>query len=175
MAEMTPIFHLNVDEKPMATETIYQSSDESENSTSNSVPDHYPERNCSDSHNGSSQLIVMQLEQRSNIGTAVVFCPPTPITSMISDDDEQHCLPPRIGNPARYTSHIPQRRSHPKQLCQEVQTNPKALESPHLEGQDQSYIFRPTTYATHRQQHSQPPKQLMTIIMKAFILTLLTN
>ena len=41
MADMTPTFHIEEDEEPMATEPIYLSSDEREYSTPNTTPDHH--------------------------------------------------------------------------------------------------------------------------------------
>ena len=75
MAEMTPVFLLEEDKEPMATEAIYLSSDESEDSTPNTSPDHHHESIFLESIN---QLIASQLEERSNMGTETVFYPPTP-------------------------------------------------------------------------------------------------
>ena len=66
MAEMTPIFLLEEEEEPMATEPIYFSSDESEYSTSNTTPENHHESIYHDSIN---QLKASQLERRSNKGT----------------------------------------------------------------------------------------------------------
>ena len=82
---MTTTFRIEEDEEPMATEPIYLLSDESENSTPNTTPDHQLECIYPDSIN---QLIASQLEQRSNMGAETTVYPPTPNTSTISDDDD---------------------------------------------------------------------------------------
>ena len=127
MANMTTTFLIEEDEESMATEPIYLSSDESEYSTPNTTPDHQLECIYPDSIN---QLIASQLEQRSNLGTETVFYPPSPNTSMISDDEYQMNPTPIIGNPEQYTPQIPPRRNHPIQLCQHVQPIPDTPESP---------------------------------------------
>ena len=127
-------------EEPMATEPIYLSSDESEYSTPNKTPDHQPECIYPDSIN---QLIVSQLEQRSNMGTETIFYPPTPNTSMISDDEDPMNLTPIIGNPEQYTPQTPPRRNHPIQLCQHVQPIPDTPESPTPENRGRSDDFYP--------------------------------
>ena len=96
---------------------MYLSSDDSEHSSPSTNPDGHHESIYPDSIN---QLIASQLEQRSNVDTETVFYPSTPNTSMISDDEEQSNLTPLIGDPEQYTSHIPQRRNHPIQLCQHL-------------------------------------------------------
>ena len=103
MDEMTPIFLLEENEEPMATEPIYLSSYEREDSTPNTTPDHHHGSIYPDSIN---QLIAAQLELGSNMGTETVFYPTNPNASMISDDEEQPNLTPIIGNPEQYTSQI---------------------------------------------------------------------
>ena len=83
MVGLTPIFLLEEDEEPMATETINLSTDESDYSTPNTSPDYHHESIYPDSIN---KLIASQLEQRSNMGTKTVFHPPTPNTSLMSDN-----------------------------------------------------------------------------------------
>ena len=85
MADITTTFLIEEDEEPMATEPIYLSSDESEDSTPNTTPDHQLDCIYPDSIN---QLIASQLEQRPNTGTETVFYPPTPNMSMIFDDED---------------------------------------------------------------------------------------
>ena len=140
MADITTTFRIEEDEEPMATEPIYLSSDESEYSTPNTTPDHQPEYIYPDSIN---QLIASQLEQRSNMGTETIFYPPTPNTSMISDDEDPMNPTPIIGNPEQYTPQIPPRRNHPIQLCQHVQPIPDTPESPTPENRGQSDDFYP--------------------------------
>ena len=130
MAEMSTTFLIEEDEEPVATEPIYLSSDESEYSTPNTTPDHQLECIYPDSIN---QLIASQLEQRSNMGTETVFYPPTPNTSMISEDEYQTNPTPIIGNPEQYTP----RHNHPIQLCQRVQPIPDTPESPTPENRGQ--------------------------------------
>ena len=94
----------------MTTRPLYLSSDESEYSTPNTSPDNHHEKNYPDSIN---QLIAPLLEQRSHMGTETVSFPPTPITSMISDDDEPSNFTPKNGNREQHTPHIPQQRKTP--------------------------------------------------------------
>ena len=121
MADRATTFLIEEDEEPMATEPIFLSSDESEYSTPNTTPNHHPECIYPDSIN---QLIASQLEQRSNMGTGTIVYPPTPNTSIISDDEDPMNPTPIIGNPEQYTPQISPRRNHPIQLCQHVQPIP---------------------------------------------------
>ena len=138
MADITTTFRIEEDEEPVATEPIYLSSDESEYSTPNTTPDHQIECAYPDSIN---QLIASQLEQRSNMGTETIFYPPTPNTSMISDDEDLMNPTPIIGNPEQYTPQIPPRRNHPIQLCQHVQPIPDTPASPTPENSGPSDDF----------------------------------
>ena len=99
MADMTTTFPIEEDEEPMATEPKNLSSDESEHNSPkispNTTPDHQLECFYPDSIN---RLIASQLEQRSNMGTETIFSPPTPNTSMISDDEDPMNPTPIIGN-----------------------------------------------------------------------------
>ena len=140
MVEKTPIFLLEEDKAPMATESIYLSSDKSEYSTPNTTPDDHHGTIHPDSIN---QLIASQSEQKSKMGTEAVFYPPTPKTSMISDDEDHVNRTPIFGNPEQYTSQIPQRRYHPVRLCQRLQPVPDKPESPFSENQGQRDLFRP--------------------------------
>ena len=137
---MTTTFRIEEDEEPMATEAIYFSSDESGYSTPNTTPDHQLECIYPDSIN---QLIASQLEQRSNMGTETIVYPPTPNTSIISDDEDPMNPTPIIGNPEQYTPQIPPRRNHPIQLCQDVQPIPDTPQSPTPENRGQSDDFYP--------------------------------
>ena len=150
MADMTTTFPIEEDEEPMATEPIYLSSEESEYSTPNTTPNHQLECIYPDSIN---QLIASQLEQRSNMGTETIFYPPTPNTSMISDDEDPTNLTPIIGNLEQKTPQIPPRRNHPIQLCQHVQPIPDTPESPTPENRGRSDDFYPDTIPLNK-----PPK-----------------
>ena len=93
--------------------------------------------------NSINQLNASQLEQRSNMGTETILYPPTPNTSMISDDEDPMNLTPIIGNPEQYTPQIPPRRNHPIQLCQHVQPIPDTPEFPTPENRGRSDDFYP--------------------------------
>ena len=149
-ADMTTTFRIEEDEEPMATEPIYLSSDESEYSTPNTTPDHQPECIYPDSIN---QLIASQLEQRSNMGAETTVYPPTPNTSMISNDEDPINPTPIIGNPEQYTPQILPRRHHPIQICQHVQHIPDTPQSPTPENRGQSDDFYPENISLHT-----PPK-----------------
>ena len=77
------------------------------------------------------------------MGTETIFYPPTPNTSMISDDEEQSNLTPIFRNSEQHTSQIPQRRNHPIQLCKHLQPVPDTPESPNPEDQSPRDNFRP--------------------------------
>ena len=150
-ADMTTTFSIEEDEEPMATEPINLSSDESEYSTPNTTPDHQLECIYPDSIN---QLIASQLEQRSNLGTETIVYPPTPNTSLISDDEDPMNPTPIIGDPDQYTPQIPPRRNHPIQLCQHVRPIPDTPQSPTPENRWQSDEFYPDNIPLHN-----PPPQ----------------
>ena len=143
---MSTTFRIEEDEEPMATDPIYLSSDESEYSTPNTTPDHQPECIYPDSIN---QLIAAQLEPRSNTGAETIVYPPTPNTSMISDDEDPMNPTPIIGNPEQYTPQLPPRRHHPIQLCQHVQPIPDTPQSPTPENRGQSDDFYPDNIPLH--------------------------
>ena len=151
MADSTITFFIEEDKEPMATEPIYLSSDESDYSTPNTTPDHQLECIYPDSIN---QLIASQLEQRSNMGTETIFYPPTPNTSMISDDQDPMNPTPIVGNPEQHIPRIPPRRNHPIQFCQHVQPIPDTPESPTPENRGQSDDFSPDNIPLNK-----PPPQ----------------
>ena len=143
---MTTTFRIEEDEEPMATDPIYLSSDESEYSTPNTTPDHQPECIYPDSIN---QLIAAQLEQRSNMGAETIVYPPTPNTSMISDDEDPMNPTPIIGSPEQHTPQLPPRRHHPIQLCQHVQPIPDTPQSPTPENRGHADDFYPDNIPLH--------------------------
>ena len=149
MADKTTTFLIKEDEEPMATKPIYISSDESDYSTPNTTPNHQLECIYPDPIN---QLIASQLEQRSNMGARTIVYPPTPNTSIISDDEDPMNPTPIIGNPEQHTPQIPPRRNHPIQICQHVQHIPDTPQSPAPENRGQSDDFYPYLYPT-----TQPP------------------
>ena len=162
---MTTTFRIEEDEEPMATEPIYLSSDESEYSTPNSTPDHQLECIYPDSIN---QLIASQLEQRSNLGAETIFDPPTPNTSIISDDVDPMNPTPIIGNPEQYTPQIPPRRNHSIQLCQHVQPIPDTPQSPTPENRGQSDDFYPDNIPLN----NPPPPNIIAVADELNNLTL---
>ena len=146
MADRTTTFLTEEDEEPMATEPIYLSSDESEYSTTHTTPNHQLECIYPDAIN---QLIASQLEQRSNMGTGTIVYPPTPNTSIISDDEDPMNPTPVIGNPEQYTPQIPPRRNNPIQLCQHVQPIPDTPQSTTPENRGQSDDSYPDNIPLH--------------------------
>ena len=146
MADRNITFLIEEDEEPMATEPIYLSGDESEYSTPNTTPYHQLDCIYPDSIN---QLIASQLEQRSNKGAGTIIYPPTPNTSIISDNEDPIKPTPIIGNPEQYTPQIPPRRNHPIQLCQHVQPIPDTPQFPTPENRGQSDDFYPANIPLH--------------------------
>ena len=164
MADRTPTFLTEEDEEPMATEPIYLSSDENEYSTSNTTPTHQIECIYPDSIN---QLMASQLEQRSNMGAGAIVYPPTPNTSIISDDEDPMNPTPIIGNPEKYTPQIPPRRNHPMQLCQHVQPITDTPQSPTRENRGQSDDSYPDNIPLHN-----PPPNIIAVTDELNNLTL---
>ena len=62
---------------------------------------------------------------------------------MTSDEDEENNLTPMFCNRAQNTSHIPQRRHHPIQVCRQPQPITDTAASPPPEDQGEEDIFRP--------------------------------
>ena len=86
------------------------------------------------------------------MGIETVFYPPTPNTSMRSDDGEQQNLTPLLGDPKQHILHIPQRRNHLKQLCQHLQPLLDTSQSPTQTIKDKKTFSVTTTQPTYRQQ-----------------------
>ena len=83
------------------------------------------------------------------MGTETIVYPPTPNTSIISDDEDPMNPTPIIGNPEQYTPQIPPRRNHPIQLCQHVQPIPDTPQSPTPENRGQSDDSCPDNIPLH--------------------------
>ena len=101
----------------MDTQPIYLSSGESENttpwsSTGNQLPNNVP-----DSYGAIRQLIASQHEQMSASGKLALQYPPTPPTSLISDDGDNEIFTPIVGNPTEIVPYVPNRYPHTFQLC----------------------------------------------------------
>ena len=88
-------FNFDEDEEPTVTEPTYFPSDEGENFTPWSSPDHYPAGNHSDSYDATNQMITSQHEQGSASATTTVHCPCAPTTSLVSDDDGKENFTPK--------------------------------------------------------------------------------
>ena len=73
----------------------------------------------------------------------VLQYPPTPPTSLISDDDNDEVFTPISGNPAQIVPYTPNRRPQHNQLSQHMTLIPDTPESPTPETRGQSDIFRP--------------------------------
>ena len=69
--------------------------------------------------------------------------PPTPPTSLISDDDNDEMFTPISGNPAQIVLYTPNRRPQSLHLSQQMTPIPDTPESPTPENCGQSDIFRP--------------------------------
>ena len=83
------------------------------------------------------------------MGSETIVYPPTPNTSIISDDEDPMNPTPINGNPAQYTPQIPPRRHHPIQICQHVQPIPDTPQSPTPENCGQSDDFYPENIPLH--------------------------
>ena len=142
MAEMNSQFTIEEDQE-METQLIYLSSDESEiPSPCSSLIPQLP-NNIPDTYSAITQLIAAQHEHMSLSGTSVPQYPTTPITSLISEDDNDEVLTPLIGNPADFLTYTPNRHPIPLQLCQQITPIPDTPEAPTPENRGQSDIFRP--------------------------------
>ena len=97
MAE--PNFQFNFDEdQEMETQRIYLSSDESEIDSLPSSPIPQQPNNVPDTYSAITQLIAAQHGQMSLPVTSAQD-PTTPPTSLISDDENDEVLTPKIGKP----------------------------------------------------------------------------
>ena len=101
------------------------------------------------------------------MGTVTVFYPPTPNTSMISEDEYQTNPTPIIGNPEQYTPQITPRRNHPIQLCQHVQPIPDTPESPTPENRGQLDNVYPDNIPLNN-----PPPNIIAVAVEMRNLTL---
>ena len=79
---------------------------------------------------------------------------------MKSDDEQQLSLTPITGNPERNTTQTRQRRNHPIQICQHLQSVSDTPESPPPEDQGQRYFRRPYVLPnpSTSASYSKPPK-----------------
>ena len=129
----------------METQPTYLSSNESENATPCSSPGYQLRNNVPDTHGAIMQLILSQQELMSYSGKLALKYPPTPPTSLISDENDDEVFTPPIGNPTQNVPYIPKRRPrpHPLQLCQEPTPIPDTPESPTPENRGQPDLFRP--------------------------------
>ena len=69
--------------------------------------------------------------------------PPTPPTSLLSDDDNDEMFTPISGNPAQIVPYTPNRCPQPLQLCQQFTPFPDTPDSPTPENCEQSDMFGP--------------------------------
>ena len=79
----------------------------------------------------------------SSSGNVALQYPPTPPTSLFSDDDNDEMLTPKIGIPPELVPNTPNRSPHSLQLCQQITPIPDSPESRTPENRGQSDIFRP--------------------------------
>ena len=109
MAEMNSQFNFDED-REMETQPIHLSSDESEIPSPCSSPTPQLPNNVPDTYSAITHLTAAQNEQMSTSGNVALQCPPTPSTSLISDDGNDEVFTPVIGNPAHIVPYTPNRR-----------------------------------------------------------------
>ena len=102
----------------MESHPIYLSSYVSEFDSSCSSPIPQLLNNVPDTYSAITQLIAAQREQISVSGTSAPQYPTTPLTSLISDDENDEVLTPTIGNPAQFLPYTPNFHPIPLQICQ---------------------------------------------------------
>ena len=141
MAEMNSQFTSNEDQE-MKTQPIYLSSDESEIDSLSSSPIPQLPNNVPNTYSAITQLIAAQHEQMSLSGTSAPQYPTTPPTSLISDDENDEMLTPKIGNPHQFSPYTPNCHPIPLQLDQPMTPIPDTPESPTPENRGQPDIFR---------------------------------
>ena len=142
MAEMNSQFTIDEDQE-METQPIYLSSDGREIDSLCSSPIPQLPNNVPDTYSAITRLMAAQHEQMSLSGTSALQYPNTPPTSLISDDENDDTLTPKIGNPAQFLPYTPNRHPLPLQLCQQITPIPDNPESPTPENRGQPDIFRP--------------------------------
>ena len=142
MAEIKSHFTIDEDQE-MEPQPIYLSSVESEIASPCSSPIPQLLNNVPDTYSAITQLIAAQYEQMSSSRNFAFQDPPTPPTSLISDDDNDEISTPKIGNPAQLLPYTPNRNPNPLHLCQKITPIPDTLEFPTPKNRGQSDIFRP--------------------------------
>ena len=91
MAEINSQFIFDEDQE-METQPIYLSSDESEIDSPPSSPNPRLPNNVPDTYSAMTQLIAVQHEQMSLSGISALQCPTTPLTSLISNDENDEMM-----------------------------------------------------------------------------------
>ena len=142
MAEINSQFNFNEDQE-METQPNFLTSDESEIDSPSSSPIQQLPNNVPHTYSAITQLIAAQHEQMSLSGTSARQCPTTPLTSLISDDENGDMLTPITGNLAQFLPYTPNHHPIPIQLCQQKTPIPDTPESPTPENQGQSDNFCP--------------------------------
>ena len=140
MAQMNSQFTID-EEQESETKPIYLSSNESEIASPYSSPIPQLPNNVSYTYSSITPLIAAQHEQMSSSSSVAPKNPPTPPTSIISDNDEVST--PIIGNLAQLLPYTPNRNPNTLQLCQQTTQIPDTLEYLTPENRGQPDIFRP--------------------------------
>ena len=105
--------------------------------------------NIPDTYNAIAHLIAAQHEQMSLSGTSALQYATTPPTSLISDDENDEVLTPKIGNPAQFLPYILNLHPIPLQLSQQITPIPNTPESPTPENRGQTDNFRTDDIPDH--------------------------
>ena len=100
----------------------------------------------------------------SSSGNVALQYPPTPPTSLISDDDNDEVFSPIIGNPAQHVPYTPTRCSHPLHLCQQLTPIPDPPESPTPKNREPSDLFRPYNLLENPKRSAYPLPIVSTVI-----------
>ena len=100
MAEINSQFNF-IEDQEMETQPIYLSSNESEIASLRSSPTLQLPINVPDTYSAITQLIAAQHEQMSQSNHFALQNPPTPPTSLLSDDEMMKCSPQYLAIPLK--------------------------------------------------------------------------
>ena len=102
----------------MERQSIYINNDEIGIASLCSSPGPQLPNNVPDTYSALTRIIAAQHGQLTASRNLALQYPPTPPNSLISDDNDDEIITPRIGNPTQPVPYTPNRRLQHLQLCQ---------------------------------------------------------